>query len=89
MNRLIIAALISIGVTGCDQGSLPTKSEVVSEFKKANPAATVVSAVVSEGDSEHAYWQITYTQGGSSKVHTAEWGARSVGSGSWEIFHTH
>jgi hypothetical protein len=79
--------LIAVALAGCKPNSLPTESEIITEFKKENPTATVLNAVVGEGDFEHAYWTISFTEPGTSKVQTIEWGVRSVDGNSWEIFH--
>ena len=87
MKLLIVTTLITLALAGCESRSLPSESEIIAEFKKDNPTATVLNAVVGEGDFEHAYWNISFTEPGTSKVHTVEWGARSVDGNSWEIFH--
>lgn len=83
----MVAALIALALPGCESASLPSESEIIAEFKKENPTATVLDAMVGEGDSQHAYWHISFTQAGSSKVQMTVWGARSVDGKQWEIFH--
>jgi hypothetical protein len=86
MKRFILTALITFALIGCKHSSHTSESDIITEFKKDNPTATVLNAVIGEGDFEHAYWYISFTNSGSSKVQTVEWGARSVDGNSWEIF---
>ena len=85
MRRLCLAVLVTIALSGCDTGKLPSKAEVIAEFEKAHPNATVTDAVVGEGDFRHAYWTIRYTESGSREEKHAEWGVRSIDEGSWEV----
>ena len=86
INPNAIFAVLALFITGCDHSSIPSKSEIVSEFKKEHPAATVVSAIVGDGDFEHSYWNIKFTEPGDPKVREIEWGTRSLKKSDWEIF---
>ena len=77
------ALVVAMAFAGCGG---PTEEMVREGFERENPAFTVVSAQVGEGDSQHAYMHIRYRRRGSETYCNAVWGYRREDS-HWVVFH--
>lgn len=83
----IVAVSALIAIWG-RSWSLPSKSDIRRDFLATEPHAKISNVKLTEGDSDHVYYDVEFSRGSSSEILVCEIGARvNEDRQSYTIFH--